>query len=82
MAKVEVQLRDKLLVTCAEAAAMLSTSEITLREIVKKGLIESHSIRGVLKFYVEDLHDYCNRMRGKDVDPYADVVVRDMRYKA
>lgn len=73
MAKVEIELRDKLLVTCAEAAAMLSTSEKTMRKLVDQGqikallLTQTGSSKPIMKFYVKELHNFCEQASGSEV---------------
>ncbi len=73
MAKVEIELRDKLLVTCAEAAAMLSTSEKTIRKLAEQKYIESliliqeGSSKRIMKFYVSELHAFCQKNVGKEI---------------
>ncbi len=73
MAKVEIELRDKLLVTCAEAAAMLSTSEKTVRKLVEQKYIEALSLKQegsskpIMKLYVSELHAFCEKYTGTEV---------------
>lgn len=73
MAKVEIELRDKLLVTCAEAAAMLSTSEKTMRKLVDQGQIKAllltqmGSSKPIMKFYVKELHAFCQKNIGMEI---------------
>ena len=78
MAKCDIATKDKLLLSCKEAAAMLNTSEPTLRAMVDVGVIKCLKIKGVMKFYVFELHDFCKRMTGKHVDPDTDEVIRDL----
>lgn len=76
MAKNDIEAKDKLLLSCKEAAAMLNTSEPTLRKMLDVGLIRHMEIRGVVKIYIFELHEFCKQMSGKSVDPYADDVVK------
>ena len=80
MAKAEIALKDKLLVSTDEAAAILTTSAPTLTAIVKVGLIRRLQIKGKNKFYIEELHDFCRRMMDKNIDPSAppDEIIRNL----
>lgn len=78
MAKNDIEAKDKLLLSCKEAASLLNTSEPTLRKMVDVGLIKCLKIKGVMKFYVFELHDFCKRATGKHVDPDNDEIIRDL----
>lgn len=78
MAKNDIETKDKLLLSCKEAAAMLNTSEPTLRKMLDVGLIRHMEIRGVVKIYIFELHEFCKQMVGKSVDPYAEEIIKGL----
>jgi excisionase family DNA binding protein len=59
---------EKLLVTCREAALLLSISERTLWSLTRRGEIPSRRIGRAVRYAVADLRAYCEGANGKRVE--------------
>ena len=83
MAKKDVPFEAKLLYPYAQAAAILDMSKPTLQKIVKAGLIRRMEVYGEAKFYIKELHAFCERMLDKGIDPKApaDEIISNLKTK-
>ena len=68
MAKIEVPIRDKKLLTIEEASAILGTSISTVRKVMKKGLLPFLKLGGNDRIYAFELDEFCKKMTYKQFD--------------
>ena len=68
MAKVQVEIKDKKLLTIEEASAILGTSINTVRKAMKKGLLPFLKLGGNYRIYAFELDEFCKKMMYKQFD--------------
>lgn len=68
MAKIEIPIKDKKLLTIEEASAILGTSINTVRKAMKKGLLPFLKLGGNYRIYAFELDEFCKRMTYKQFD--------------
>lgn len=68
MAKIEIPIKDKKLLTIEEASAILGTSINTVRKAMKKGLLPFLKLGGNYRIYAFELDEFCKRMAYKQFD--------------
>lgn len=68
MAKLEVQISDKRLLTLEEASAVLGTSISTVRKAMKVGLLPFLKLGGNFRIYTYELDEFCKKMAYKQLD--------------
>lgn len=68
MAKVQVEIKDKKLLTIEEASAILGTSINTVRKAMKKGLLPFLKLGGNYRIYAFELDEFCKKMTYKQFD--------------
>ena len=84
MAKIEIPLRDKKLLTIEESSAILGTSISTVRKAMKKGLLPFLKLGGNYRIYTYELDEFCKNMAYKQFDletlEVIDLSHSDVRY--
>jgi hypothetical protein len=80
----KMSVRDKLQVSCAEAAAMLTTSEEKVRLLVKTELLERMNLFGADKYSVKELERFRDEAQGKSIrlDAPVEEIKRNLKSKA
>lgn len=68
MAKIEIPIKDKKLLTIEEASAILGTSINTVRKAMKKGLLPFLKLGGNYRIYAFELDEFCKKMTYKQFD--------------
>ena len=68
MAKIEIPVKDKKLLTIEEASAILGTSINTVRKAMKKGLLPFLKLGGNYRIYAFELDEFCKKMTYKQFD--------------
>lgn len=68
MAKLQLEVRDKKLLTIEEASAVLNTSVSTVRKAMKKGIIPFLKLGGNYRIYAFELDEFCKKMAYKQFD--------------
>ena len=68
MAKIEIPIKDKKLLTIEEASAILGTSINTVRKAIKKGLLPFLKLGGNYRIYAFELDEFCKKMTYKQFD--------------
>ncbi|MDB8564560.1 helix-turn-helix domain-containing protein [Turicibacter sanguinis] len=68
MAKVQVEIKDKKLLTVAEVSALLNISDPTIRKIIKAGDLPILRIGKNILIYAYEVDDFCKRMTHKQLD--------------
>ena len=68
MAKIEIPIKDKKLLTIEEASAILGTSINTVRKAMKKGLLPFLKLGGNYRIYAFELDEICKKMTYKQFD--------------
>ena len=68
MAKIEMPIKDKKLLTIEEASAILGTSINTVRKAMKKGLLPFLKLGGNYRIYAFELDEFCKKMTYKQFD--------------
>lgn len=68
MAKVQVEIKDKKLLTVAEVSALLNISDPTIRKIIKAGDLPILRIRKNILIYAYEVDEFCKRMTHKQLD--------------
>lgn len=68
MAKLEVPVRDKKLLTPEEASAILGTSINTVRKAMKAGLLPFLKLGSNYRIYAFELDEFCKKMTYKQFD--------------
>ena len=68
MGKVEVDIKDKRLLTIDETAALLGTSPQTVKKAMKKGLIKFLKLGSNYRIYAYELDEFCKMMEYKQFD--------------
>ncbi len=68
MAKIEVALKDKKLITLDEAAALLNTSVPTIRKLANAGLIPFLRLGTGIRIKMVDLDQFCEGVTYKRFD--------------
>ena len=68
MAKIEIPIKDKKMVSLDEAAALMKVSRNTMKKFIRmKIVIPAWSGRNIL-IYSKDLDKVCEFLRGKQID--------------
>ncbi len=68
MAKIEVPIKDKKLLTLEEASAILGTSISTVRKVMKVGLLPFLKLGSNYRIYAFELDEFCKKMAYKQFD--------------
>lgn len=68
MAKLQLEVKDKKLLTIEEASAVLNTSIGTIRKAMKKGLLPFLKLGGNYRIYAFELDEFCKKMAYKQFD--------------
>lgn len=68
MAKVQVEIKDKKLLTIAEVSALLNISDPTIRKIIKAGDLPILRIGKNILIYTYEVDEFCKRMTHKQLD--------------
>lgn len=67
MAKAQVELRDRIILTVDEAGALIGRSGKAVTNLVKNGLLPALELMGTTMIYVESLHEFAREHLGKSV---------------
>ncbi len=68
MGKVEINIKDKRLLTIDETSSLLGTSPQTVKKAMKKGLLPFLKLGGNYRIYAFELDEFCKRMQYKQFD--------------
>ena len=68
MAKLQLEVKDKKLLTIEEASAVLNTSIGTIRKAMKRGLLPFLKLGSNYRIYAFELDEFCKKMAYKQFD--------------